>query len=186
MPEGDRISAEWLKEVLLYDCNDEDEGRDEVSVVEIPINDDLEEAAKKLYPEKKRFVSPHFGTIEYTAPWFKSEKDAFIAGAEWQKEQFEKNRLVACDAQTREEYERETDFVDKFITENLRTPTFSDAINYGIAWQKEKMMEGAVEGYVNYYEDSGGILMAEARVGCPYHMGDKVKIIIVPEKEDKK
>ena len=45
------------------------------------------------------------------------------------------------------------------------------------------MMKGAVEGYVNYYKDSGGILMAEAQVGCPYHNGDKVRIIIV--KEDK-
>lgn len=48
-------------------------------------------------------------------------------------------------------------------------------------WQKEKMLNDAVEGYVNYYEDSGGILMAEAQVGCPYHNGDKVKIIIVKE-----
>ena len=49
---------------------------------------------------------------------------------------------------------------------------------------KRKMMEGAVEGYVNYYEDSGGILMAEAQVGCPYHNGDKVKIIIVKEGDE--
>ena len=48
---------------------------------------------------------------------------------------------------------------------------------------KRLMMEDAVEGYVNYYEDSGGILMAEAQVGCPYHIGDKVKIIIVKEEE---
>lgn len=50
-------------------------------------------------------------------------------------------------------------------------------------WQKEQMLKDAVEGYVNYYEDSGGILMAEAQVGCPYHNGDKVKIIIVKEGE---
>ena len=50
-------------------------------------------------------------------------------------------------------------------------------------WQKSQMLKDAVEGYVNYYDDSGGILMAEAQVGCPYHNGDKVKIIIV--KEDK-
>ena len=46
-----------------------------------------------------------------------------------------------------------------------------------------EMMEGAVEGYVNYYEDSGGKLMAEAQVGCPYHIGDKVKIIILKDDE---
>lgn len=53
----------------------------------------------------------------------------------------------------------------------------------GVAEGKRLMMEEAVEGYVNYYEDSGGILMAEAQVGCPYHNGDKVRIIILP-KED--
>ena len=53
----------------------------------------------------------------------------------------------------------------------------------GMEQQKSKMMEEAVEGYVNYYEDSGGILMAEAQVGCPYHNGDKVKIIVIKEDE---
>ena len=56
-----------------------------------------------------------------------------------------------------------------------------DAFIAGAEWQKSQMMKEAVEGYVNYYEDSGGILMAEAQVGCPYHNGDKVKIIIVKE-----
>lgn len=58
-----------------------------------------------------------------------------------------------------------------------------DGFKAGAEWHKRQMMKEAVEGYVNYYEDSGGILMAEAQVGCPYHNGDKVKIIIV--KEDK-
>lgn len=58
-----------------------------------------------------------------------------------------------------------------------------DGFKAGAEWQKEQMLKDAVEGYVNYYEDSGGILMAEAQVGCPYHIGDKVKIVIV--KEDK-
>lgn len=46
-----------------------------------------------------------------------------------------------------------------------------------------ELMKDAVEGYVNYYEDSGGILMAEAQVGCPYHNGDKVRIVILKEEE---
>ncbi len=53
----------------------------------------------------------------------------------------------------------------------------------GVAEGKRLMMEEAVEGYVNYYEDSGGILMAEAQVGCPYHNGDKVKIIVIKEEQ---
>lgn len=65
----------------------------------------------------------------------------------------------------------------------LYSSCYVDGFKAGAQWQKEQMMKDAVEGYVNYYEDSGGILMAEAQVGCPYHNGDKVKIIIVKENE---
>lgn len=58
----------------------------------------------------------------------------------------------------------------------------TESFKAGAEWQKEQLMKDAVEGYVNYYEDSGGILMAEAQVGCPYHIGDKVRIIIVKER----
>lgn len=61
---------------------------------------------------------------------------------------------------------------------------FQKGIEEGMKWQKKQMMKGAVEGYVNYYADSGGILMAEAQVGCPYHNSDKVKIIIVKEDQE--
>lgn len=54
----------------------------------------------------------------------------------------------------------------------------------GAEWQREQMMKEAVDGYVNYYEDSGGILMAEAQVGCPYHNGDKVRIVVLKAEED--
>lgn len=60
---------------------------------------------------------------------------------------------------------------------------YRDGIINGANWQKAKMLEEAVEGYVNYYEASGGILMAEAQVGCPYHNGDKVKVIVVKEEQ---
>ena len=56
-----------------------------------------------------------------------------------------------------------------------------DGVIAGAKWDRSQMMKEAVEGYVNYYEDSGGILIAEAQVGCPYHNGDKVRIIIVKE-----
>lgn len=60
------------------------------------------------------------------------------------------------------------------------------AFKRGAEWQKSQMLKDAVEGFVNYYEDSGGKLMAEAQVGCPYHFGDRVKIIIVKEDEQRK
>lgn len=75
-------------------------------------------------------------------------QSAFKAGAEWMAGQFEKNRLAACDAQTKEEYDRETELVDKIVIEEHRMPTFIDAINYGINWQKQQMMKEAVEGKV--------------------------------------
>lgn len=61
----------------------------------------------------------------------------------------------------------------------------TESFKAGAEWQKTQMMKEAVEGYVNYYEDSGGILMAEAQVGCPYHIGDKVKIIILKDDNER-
>lgn len=54
----------------------------------------------------------------------------------------------------------------------------------GAEWHKNQMLKDAVEGYVNYYEDSGGILMTEAQVGCPYHNGDKVRIVVLKEEDE--
>ena len=63
------------------------------------------------------------------------------------------------------------------------TQDLADAFIAGAKWKEDQLMKEVVEGYMNYYEDSGGILMAEAQVGCPYHNGDKVRIIVLP-KED--
>lgn len=84
---------------------------------------------------------------------FLEEKLSFQEGAKWQKEQD-----------------------DKELSEKIVA-----AYQLGLADKEKQMLNEAVEGFVNYYEDSGGILMAEAQVGCPYHNGDKVKIIIVKE-----
>lgn len=64
--------------------------------------------------------------------------EIFKAGAEWQYEQFEKNRLTACDNMTEEAAEREQRFAVNFIAENNRIPTFSDAIEYGRKTMREK------------------------------------------------
>ena len=60
-------------------------------------------------------------------------------GAQWQKEQFEKNRLAHCDAQTEVEAEVESDFVMGIIGNEHRQPTFDDAIKYGMRLQREQM-----------------------------------------------
>lgn len=67
--------------------------------------------------------------------------DDFKAGAKWQYEQFEKNRLAACDNMTKEEAEREQEFVTYFLEKNLYAPTYSDAIEYG----RKKVIDKAVE-----------------------------------------
>lgn len=49
-------------------------------------------------------------------------------GYDYALEEFENNRLKACETQTPEEAERESAFVVPFVKEHHRTPTFSDAI----------------------------------------------------------
>ena len=108
----------------------------------------------------------------------------FKAGANWQAEQFEKNRLATCDAQTKEEYDREVEFATEIINKEHRQPTFSDAINYGMRLQKEQMMKEAVEGEI--VKDMKGLYHAKSVAFVSdnsYNFGDKVRIIILP-KED--
>ena len=63
---------------------------------------------------------------------------AVCYGYHLSEEQFEKNRLANCDALSKEEYDRETDFAMEIIEKEHRHPTFNDAINYGMRLQKQK------------------------------------------------
>ena len=76
----------------------------------------------------------------------------FKAGANWRYEQFEKNRLSACDNMTKEEAEREQEFTTDFIEKNNRIPTYSDAIEYG----RKQMIDKAVE-WLKEQEEMVGI-----------------------------
>ena len=73
--------------------------------------------------------------------------DAFITGANWQYEQFEKERLnfeprlKHCDELTAEQAQIESDFVVQHLKNFNRTPTFIDAIEYG----RRLMIEKAIE-----------------------------------------
>ncbi len=62
--------------------------------------------------------------------------------------------------------------------------SIKDAFIAGWKCRDDQMLKDSVEGYINYYEDSGGILMAEAQVGCPYHVGDKVRIVVLKAEEE--
>lgn len=107
---------------------------------EEPVSEDLEEASKKysscIYLEEVLSDDDKEVLKERLINTFK-------AGAEWKKQQFEKNRLAACDAQTEKEAEIERDFVMSIIEKEHRQPTFDDAIKYGMRLQRENMIEKA-------------------------------------------
>ncbi len=71
----------------------------------------------------------------------KATKEAFKAGANWQYEQFEKERLKHCDELTAEQAQMESDFVVQHLEKYNRTPTFIDAIEYG----RKLMIDKAIE-----------------------------------------
>lgn len=110
---------------------------------EEPVSEDLEEAAETYTNsrENEKFEVGEGYDMD-------DVEKAFKAGAQWQHKQLEKNRLAACDRQTKEEAEREQDFVDKILLGEHRQPTFSDAIEYGAQWQKQQMMKDLLVGYV--------------------------------------
>ena len=144
---------------------------------------DLEEASKNHAVERFRTTRDEF--LAEKCKW------SFKAGAQWQKEQFEKNRLAACDRQTEEEAEIEQSFVMGIIENEHRYPTFDDAIKYGIRLKEQQMMANAVEGVVHHFEkckvasvhynDPTGVPMAYFTFPEGLSAGDKVKIIVIKE-----
>lgn len=112
---------------------------------------------------------------------------AFKAGAKWQKEQLEKNRLKHCDELTEEQAQIESDFVTQHLKDNNRTPTFIDAIEYGMRLNEEQTMKDAFEcevkvdagGYpyidrcIELYDYDKDVPLAKA--------GDKYKVVLIKE-----
>lgn len=140
------------------------------SLQEEPVSEELEKAAVEAF---KQIVD--------------SDKNNFLeifkAGAKWKEEQFEKNRLAHCDAQTEEEAEIERDFVMSIIENENRQPTFDDAIKYGMRLQRENMMKGAVKGLVYAQNISSGEVMIRSNYVKKegFEFGDKVKLIVIKE-----
>lgn len=180
---NERMSKERFAEACKAACNDTNyrshngmtETRDDYFVdgvqwadehpIKEPVSENLEEAAVEAFKQIVDGGKNNFLEI-------------FKAGAQWQYNQLEKNRLAACDKQTDEEREREQDFCDKIIIGEHRQPTFSDAIEYGIKWQKEQMMKDAVDAKITLYD---GISYVSKEILSQYKPGDKVKVIIVKE-----
>ena len=79
------------------------------------------------------------GVKEYNSePTWDLVQTAVCYGYHLSEEQFEKNRLAHCDAVSKEECDRETDFAMEIIEKEHRQPTFNDAINYGMRLHKEQ------------------------------------------------
>jgi len=82
---------------------------------------------------------------------------AFEAGVEWQREQFEKERLKHCDELTAEQAQMESDFVVQHLKNFNRTPTFIDAIEYGRRLMVEKACE-YIRDYAPIYYNCDGFI----------------------------
>ena len=107
--------------------------------------------------------------LEYQNEWedlsdVEYVEKAFKAGANWQYEQFEKERLnfeprlKHCDELTAEQAQMESDFVVQHLKNFNRTPTFIDAIEYG----RRLMIDKACDWLNNFYsEDRNGYLVKE-------------------------
>lgn len=72
-----------------------------------------------------RPVEPYCFETDNEVTWYKIGANDGYAYA---LEEFENNRLKACESQTEAESERELNFAIKFFEEHHRQPTFSDAI----------------------------------------------------------
>jgi len=135
-------------------------------VQEVHVSEELEEAPKEYGIRQGAELRP------FATKFFK-------AGAKWQKEQFEKNRLADCDKMTEEEAEIESDFCIGIIESENRQPTFDDAIKYGMRLQKEQMMAKAFPVEIDSSRSDGRCILSGnfAR----FETGDKVKVIVIKE-----
>lgn len=125
-------------------------------------------------------------TKEQQALWRKEIEQAYISGAKWKEEQFEKNRLAACDRQTEEEAEIERDFVMSIIGNEQRQPTFDDAIKYGMRLHKEQMMKDATKATVHIevgnYPYIPQIELYDYDKDVPLAKeGDKYKVVLIKD-----
>lgn len=83
-----------------------------------------------------------------------AEKSHEYVVARMVAERYEQNRLVHCDELTPEQAQVESDFVVSHLKENKRTPTFIDAIEYGMKIEKRKTIDKSIEWIRGFMECS--------------------------------
>ena len=97
------------------------------------LSDDVNKAAEQDVCEVINTCSGAGVPNDHIPSWVQDAMiNEFIHGAKWKAEQFEKERLKQCDTLTKEQAKIESDFVVNFIREHNCTPTFIDAIEYGM------------------------------------------------------
>ena len=159
-----------------FDLNEETDGlTNEIMDIidplqEEPVSEDLGEYINEL---SKQFQEVSFAKLSRIA----------VRVAKWQKEQFEKNRLAHCDAQTEEEAEIELDFVMSIIEKEHRQPTFDDAIKYGMNLQKEQMMAKAGNGRIDAISNRQTRAHITVVFDSPRDIEvlDRLKVIVIKE-----
>lgn len=155
------------RKVLCEDCKE----KCEYSKKEEPISEVLDEAAFDYAESCKYEGGEKLLCIEH-----------FKAGVDWKEQQFEKNRLAACDRQTEKEAEIERDFVMGIIENEHRYPTFDDAIKYGMRLQKEQMMANTADAMIGLpYENKDGGYTHLVDVSRPLPVGSNKIAIIFKE-----
>ena len=98
---------------------------------EKPVSEDFEEALAKEWKGYNDRGAATVDALEDNTQELSFAK-GFYRGAKWKAEQFEKERLKLCNTLTKEQAKIEQDFVVNFIKKNNCTPTFIDAIEYGM------------------------------------------------------
>ena len=96
------------------------------------LNKEMDNYLASVFTKDMDGGEPRFTT------WFKALCKTARHFANWQKEQFEKNRLKHCDSITNEQAELEQKFLDQHLDKYNRMPTFLDAIEYGMKLKEEQ------------------------------------------------
>lgn len=135
-----------------------------------PVSEELEEAADNA-------LSDVLNTHEIVN--VRSCLEMFRLGSKWKEQQFEKERLKHCDELTKEQAQVESDFVTQHLKEANRTPTFIDAIEYGMKLQNEQMMAKAIDAHCFGFQ--GAALFSFRLPVGNYLVGSEVKVIVMKE-----
>lgn len=164
-----------------YDVERIDNIQGEPIVKDSKISEEIDQNFTKSSDDLEKAAEKYSNSLDYWNYINDDPSIAFVAGANWQKERFEKERLAACDNMTEEEYRLETDLVEKHIKEHNCLPTFADAIKYGMKVQEQRNFEDWLKSGKSlnhkYYEKGKADMLEQMKK-------EAVDVTVVGEKRD--